>query len=225
MLVYQRVISLYKTLLLLILFFWGGDSSGKFVRIPMMCGLLIAICGLSGPSNHQPNPIQLGQLFHLKGWVNPLYRTSPLWSFMLISHISNILKLNTVYDHITYPPQTFLVRWLTHFTTGLQSPKNLKLDKIRPDLTAPSSTRPVLSTAIKGALTSPQQRLAKSIQCLMKEDYPPGKKHNPPKRHLWGWLSFAPGGIHMKGKELGLAILGTSVERKPPKNTWVNEFG
>ena len=30
---------------------------------------------------------------------------------------------------------------------------------------------------------------------------------------------------HMKGKELGLAILGTSVERKPPKNTWVNEFG
>ena len=47
--------------------------------------------------------------------------------------------------------------------------ENLKLDKIRPDLTAPSSTRPVLSTAIKGALTSPQQRLAKSIQCLMKE--------------------------------------------------------
>ena len=83
-----------------------------------------------------------------------------------------------------YPPQTFLVRWLTHFAAGLQSPKNLKLDKIRPDLTAPSSTRPVLSTAIKGALTSPQQRLAKSIQCLMKENYPPGKKHNPPNTHL-----------------------------------------
>ena len=50
-----------------LLFFWG-DSSGKVVRIPMMCGLLIPIRGgLSGPSNHQPNPIQLGQSFHLKG--------------------------------------------------------------------------------------------------------------------------------------------------------------
>ena len=79
MLVYQRVIAAFtKAFYVLLIFFWGGDSSGKVVRIPMMCGLLIAICGLSGPSNHQPNPIQLGQLFHLKGWVNPLCRTSPL---------------------------------------------------------------------------------------------------------------------------------------------------
>ena len=99
MLVYQRVISLYKTLLLLILFFGGGDSSGKFVRIPMMCGQRKSYLWFEWAFKPSTQPHPTGSVISPEGLGEPFIDSnqSPLIFYLNISYLK---YSQTKYDHI-----------------------------------------------------------------------------------------------------------------------------
>lgn len=140
-----------------------------------------------------PTPSKCVGCGHRKGWLTLEKRTSP--EMIFYHNISYLKHSQTKHDHMTYPPQTFsLVRWLTHLTAGLQSPKKSEIGRNPAGFHGPVLDSSSLIHCNQRCIDFPSAKINK-INVWVKEFDPPGKKHIPPKRHLGRWFSLAPGSI------------------------------